>query len=148
MKRLYHSTIKAKLLEILSKDVILPGQESIERADPYWEEEMEMGGVYTNFSSKYVYAWTNRKSADNCAKSMSRNAHPGVYPDDFRIPVIIPFLVDKFNVERDSDCKGDSGVRINGMIRNFEEPIFLKLQKAIYKAEKSGSGFWRISYND
>ena len=122
-KTYYHSTIKFKLDQILAVGAINPGSECIEM-EPGVTEEAEMWGLYDNYSHDHVYAWTNKRSALECARSLSRNARKDRYSLEERVPVVIPIIVDKRRVSVDPDC-GSSGVMILGEVDTFNTPIIL-----------------------
>jgi len=120
--RLYHATIKIKLDLILSDKAIKPGQSFIDVED----DLPGLFGFYDHYSDKHVYAWTNKRDAINCARSLRRNASPRQYTLEERQAVVIPFNVELCLVSIDPDCGVGSGGRmVYGEVRDFDEPIFV-----------------------
>lgn len=101
---LYHSTIKAKLDEILKSHAIEPGKESPE--DGAFIFEMMTLGQYANASQNHVYLWRNVSAAEECAKFISSRAN-FKYSHEERQPVVIKVGVSNvFRLGPDGASKG------------------------------------------
>jgi hypothetical protein len=111
----YHSTIKAKLDEILKSGSMMPGMES-PQDDAYIFEWMILG-QYHHPSSQHIYLWRSFEEAADCAKFISQKSKNG-YSVNEKAPIVV-----EINVIDDSKLSPDphsKGVRYEGYIpKNF-----------------------------